>query len=138
MRRDPTPAPRPLAPCIDPLDDGGPMLSPLLGAGLDLEPLSGRPPHPVPLLILYPRFLSTPPSSSSLLQTLRVAASASRPVWLPGQKPPSHLNGSLPGDRGFDVSGERVETAPLNLSPSSRASQPPPSSLSITAALPGH
>lgn len=31
---------------------------------------------------------------------------ASRPLWLPGSTPPKHLDGSLPGDYGFD---------PLNL-----------------------
>jgi light-harvesting complex I chlorophyll a/b binding protein 5 len=31
-----------------------------------------------------------------------VSAAADRPVWLPGAKAPPHLNGSLPGDRGFD------------------------------------
>jgi light-harvesting complex I chlorophyll a/b binding protein 5 len=35
-------------------------------------------------------------------QSVRVAASASRPVWLPGAKAPGHLTGSMPGDRGFD------------------------------------
>jgi light-harvesting complex I chlorophyll a/b binding protein 2/light-harvesting complex I chlorophyll a/b binding protein 4 len=34
------------------------------------------------------------------------AAAASRPLWRPGSTPPAHLNGSLPGDYGFD---------PLNL-----------------------
>ncbi|GAQ78204.1 light harvesting chlorophyll a b-binding protein [Klebsormidium nitens] len=29
-------------------------------------------------------------------------AAANRPVWLPGAKPPAHLDGSLPADRGFD------------------------------------
>ena len=31
---------------------------------------------------------------------------ASRPLWLPGSQPPKQLDGSLPGDYGFD---------PLNL-----------------------
>lgn len=34
------------------------------------------------------------------------ANAADRPVWLPGSKPAAHLNGTLPGDFGFD---------PLNL-----------------------
>jgi len=30
------------------------------------------------------------------------AASANRPSWFPGSKFPDHLDGSLPGDHGFD------------------------------------
>ena len=40
--------------------------------------------------------------SPSFPQSVRVAAAANRPVWIPGAKAPAHLNGSLPGDRGFD------------------------------------
>merc|ERR1712093_391824 len=43
------------------------------------------------------------------LKSLRQAGSrssavkaADRPVWLPGNAPPAHLDGSLPGDFGFD------------------------------------
>lgn len=35
-----------------------------------------------------------------------VAQATSRPLWQPGSTPPAHLDGSLPGDFGFD---------PLNL-----------------------
>lgn len=34
----------------------------------------------------------------------RVTMSA-RPLWLPGSTPPAHLDGSLPGDFGFDPLG---------------------------------
>jgi light-harvesting complex I chlorophyll a/b binding protein 4 len=37
---------------------------------------------------------------------VRVSAAAARPSWKPGTAPPKHLDGSLPGDFGFD---------PLNL-----------------------
>jgi len=40
------------------------------------------------------------------------AAAATRPVWYPGNAPPAHLDGSLPGDYGFD---------PLNLGSDPRA-----------------
>jgi len=36
----------------------------------------------------------------------RVTMSADRPMWYPGTSPPAHLDGSMPGDYGFD---------PLNL-----------------------
>ncbi len=36
----------------------------------------------------------------------QVAKASSRPMWLPGSAPPAHLDGSLPGDFGYD---------PLNL-----------------------
>lgn len=34
-----------------------------------------------------------------------VKASAGRTLWLPDMKPPAHLNGTLPGDAGFDPLG---------------------------------
>eukprot|EP00195_Chlamydomonas_chlamydogama_P010221 CAMPEP_0202889590 /NCGR_PEP_ID=MMETSP1392-20130828/165_1 /ASSEMBLY_ACC=CAM_ASM_000868 /TAXON_ID=225041 /ORGANISM="Chlamydomonas chlamydogama, Strain SAG 11-48b" /LENGTH=251 /DNA_ID=CAMNT_0049572951 /DNA_START=69 /DNA_END=824 /DNA_ORIENTATION=- len=34
--------------------------------------------------------------------TVQVAASASRPTWYPGATAPAHLDGSIPGDYGFD------------------------------------
>jgi len=41
--------------------------------------------------------------STSRARTVRVqAAQASRPSWFPGSKLPDHLDGSLPGDFGFD------------------------------------
>ncbi|KAL6762567.1 light-harvesting chlorophyll-a/b protein of photosystem I [Haematococcus lacustris] len=33
------------------------------------------------------------------------ARAANRPMWLPGNAPPAHLDGSLPGDFGFDPLG---------------------------------
>ena len=33
------------------------------------------------------------------------ANAASRPLWAPGVAPPAYLNGTLPGDRGFDPIG---------------------------------
>lgn len=35
----------------------------------------------------------------------RVVMSASRPLWLPGSKPPAHLDGSMTGDFGWDPLG---------------------------------
>lgn len=43
-------------------------------------------------------------SSKASRSTVSVQAS-SRPLWLPGAQVPSHLNGSLPGDFGFDPLG---------------------------------
>jgi len=34
-----------------------------------------------------------------------VAKASSRPLWLPDTTPPAHLNGTLPGDSGFDPLG---------------------------------
>ena len=56
-------------------------------------PLEDEAPHPS---------LTLPPSSPPTPQSVRVSAAANRPVWIPGAKAPAHLNGSLPGDRGFD------------------------------------
>lgn len=46
--------------------------------------------------------------SNQTLQARRSVAvyAAARPLWQPGSTPPAHLDGSLPGDFGFD---------PLNL-----------------------
>ena len=33
------------------------------------------------------------------------ARAADRPMWIPGMTPPTHLNGSMPGDFGFDPLG---------------------------------
>jgi|TARA_B100000683_G_scaffold58925_2_gene56871 hypothetical protein len=35
-------------------------------------------------------------------QSVVVSANADRPVWYPGKAPAAHLDGSLPGDYGFD------------------------------------
>jgi hypothetical protein len=40
-------------------------------------------------------------------------ASANRPSWFPGSKLPDHLNGTLPGDFGFDPLGLGVDPANL-------------------------
>eukprot|EP00798_Chlamydomonas_sp_ICE-L_P027336 gene27336-4635_t len=42
----------------------------------------------------------TPARGSSM-----VAKATSRPMWLPGSAPPAHLDGSLPGDFGYDPLG---------------------------------
>lgn len=34
-----------------------------------------------------------------------IRAAADRPVWLPGSPPAKHLDGTLPGDYGFDPLG---------------------------------
>lgn len=44
--------------------------------------------------------------STSSRRPVVVRAAADRPVWFPGNPPAAHLNGTLPGDYGFD---------PLNL-----------------------
>ena len=70
-----------------------------------------RPPPVAPHLILIPScllFLSPIPNSTPQSTPRRSVAAnaAARPLWRPGSTPPAHLNGSLPGDYGFD---------PLNL-----------------------
>ena len=45
--------------------------------------------------------------ASSPKAVVAATAAADRPLWYPGSTPPAHLDGSLPGDFGFD---------PLNLS----------------------
>nr|CAB3451174.1 unnamed protein product [Digitaria exilis] len=42
-----------------------------------------------------------------------VRASAQRATWLPGLDPPAHLDGTLPGDYGFDPLGLGEEPAAL-------------------------
>eukprot|EP00195_Chlamydomonas_chlamydogama_P006919 CAMPEP_0202889710 /NCGR_PEP_ID=MMETSP1392-20130828/299_1 /ASSEMBLY_ACC=CAM_ASM_000868 /TAXON_ID=225041 /ORGANISM="Chlamydomonas chlamydogama, Strain SAG 11-48b" /LENGTH=260 /DNA_ID=CAMNT_0049573105 /DNA_START=66 /DNA_END=848 /DNA_ORIENTATION=+ len=42
------------------------------------------------------------------------AASANRPSWFPGTTLPSHLNGTLPGDFGFDPLGLGTDSERLN------------------------
>lgn len=37
--------------------------------------------------------------------SVRVTAAADRQMWLTGSKAPKHLDGSLPGDFGFDPLG---------------------------------
>jgi len=43
-----------------------------------------------------------------------VAAAADRPMWIPGGVAPAHLNGTLPGDRGFDPIGLGSDPKALN------------------------
>jgi hypothetical protein len=50
-----------------------------------------------------------PPTPPHLAQ----AATASRPSWFPGSKFPAHLDGSLPGDHGFDPFNLGVDPAKL-------------------------
>jgi len=50
--------------------------------------------------------LSAPARIQRVSRSRLVCKAASRPLWLPGSTPPSHLNGTLAGDFGFD---------PLNL-----------------------
>jgi hypothetical protein len=40
-------------------------------------------------------------------------AAANRPSWFPGSKLPDHLDGTLPGDFGFDPLGLGVDPANL-------------------------
>ena len=70
------------------------------------RPLSSGAPDPHSL-VSHPHSSPLPPPPSSHTQRRSVAAAAAaRPLWRPGSTPPAHLNGSLPGDYGFD---------PLNL-----------------------
>eukprot|EP00889_Picochlorum_renovo_P007373 jgi/Picre1/34403/NNA_001872.t1 len=43
-----------------------------------------------------------------------VAAAADRPLWAPGVEPPTYLDGSLAGDRGFDPIGLGADPKALN------------------------
>ncbi|KAK9076204.1 hypothetical protein SSX86_004537 [Deinandra increscens subsp. villosa] len=45
------------------------------------------------------------PSGSRSFGTVCVAADPDRPIWFPGSTPPEWLDGSLPGDFGFDPLG---------------------------------
>lgn len=60
--------------------------------------------------------LSKPASARSV--TLKAAGSEQ--LWLPGTERPKHLNGDLPGDRGFDplVSGRFCSARCALMSPS--------------------
>lgn len=49
-----------------------------------------------------------PPQSSTR------TARARRPMWMPGAAPPAHLDGTLPGDFGFDPLGLGVEKERLS------------------------
>ncbi|VFQ65045.1 unnamed protein product [Cuscuta campestris] len=52
------------------------------------------------------RKLAAPAATSSRSSTVRaVAADPGRPIWFPGSTPPPWLDGSLPGDYGFDPLG---------------------------------
>jgi len=50
----------------------------------------------------------------SRARTCTVVAAARRELWLPGLTPPAYLNGSLPGDFGFDPLGLGKDPAALN------------------------
>eukprot|EP00243_Klebsormidium_subtile_P003070 TRINITY_DN16216_c0_g1_i1.p1 TRINITY_DN16216_c0_g1~~TRINITY_DN16216_c0_g1_i1.p1 ORF type:complete len:285 (+),score=30.68 TRINITY_DN16216_c0_g1_i1:129-983(+) len=66
---------------------------------------------------------STSPLKKSLVKSggaayknragFRVSASAERPVWLPGTAPAKHLDGTRPGDFGFDPLGLGTDPADL-------------------------
>ncbi|KAG2258821.1 photosystem I chlorophyll a/b-binding protein 2, chloroplastic [Brassica napus] len=49
--------------------------------------------------------LSVPAVSRSAASVRAVAADPDRPIWFPGSTPPEWLDGSLPGDFGFDPLG---------------------------------
>ena len=53
------------------------------------------------LLVQATRVVGRPAARARIV----VTAAADRPLWAPGVQPPSYLNGSLPGDRGFDPMG---------------------------------
>ncbi|QDZ20748.1 light-harvesting protein of photosystem I [Chloropicon primus] len=46
-------------------------------------------------------------------RTVSARAGADRPMWLTGSKAPAHLNGSMPGDYGFDPLGLGVDAGKL-------------------------
>ena len=54
-------------------------------------------------MFIYKSQVARPASRSS--SRMVVKASADRPLWAPGVQPPSYLNGSMAGDRGFDPMG---------------------------------
>ncbi|GMP82351.1 hypothetical protein CsSME_00036693 [Camellia sinensis var. sinensis] len=66
------------------------------------------------------RKYSTSPAGARSV-TVCVAADPDRPIWFPGSVPPPWLDGSLPGDFGFDplglgtprVSSNTSQTPPL-------------------------
>lgn len=49
--------------------------------------------------------LNVPTVSRSGTSVRAVAADPDRPIWFPGSTPPEWLDGSLPGDFGFDPLG---------------------------------
>uniref|UniRef100_A0A0D6QVT6 Chlorophyll a-b binding protein, chloroplastic n=1 Tax=Araucaria cunninghamii TaxID=56994 RepID=A0A0D6QVT6_ARACU len=49
--------------------------------------------------------ISTSPTSRRATVTVCEAAQTERPIWFPGTTPPPWLDGSLPGDFGFDPLG---------------------------------
>ncbi|PIA46302.1 hypothetical protein AQUCO_01500071v1 [Aquilegia coerulea] len=51
------------------------------------------------------QFLTTSSPPRRVLRSYRTLVRAQRPTWLPGLDPPSHLDGTLPGDFGFDPLG---------------------------------
>lgn len=58
------------------------------------------------LPVASPCFPRLAPSGRQSQRSVKVsAAAADRPLWRPGSQPPSHLNGSLPADFGFDPLG---------------------------------
>jgi light-harvesting complex I chlorophyll a/b binding protein 2 len=48
------------------------------------------------------RQLAVKPAKASAARSSVVAQATARPVWYPGNEPPAYLDGSLPGDFGFD------------------------------------
>lgn len=43
-----------------------------------------------------------PSSKPASARSVHLKAAGSEQLWLPGTERPKHLNGDLPGDRGFD------------------------------------
>ena len=58
---------------------------------------------PLPARALAPNAL--PRRCAPQARSVRVAAAASRPTWLPNVTPPKYLDGTLAGDFGFDPLG---------------------------------
>ena len=57
--------------------------------------------------------VSARPSARAGAARRVVCQASSRPLWVPTAKPPSYLDGSMPGDRGFDPLGLGADPASL-------------------------
>lgn len=63
-------------------------------------------------LMSKPLLITRPTARVAGRRSVQVHAAA-RPLWLPGSTPPAHLDGSLPGDFGYDPLGLGVDKEKL-------------------------
>ncbi|KAL5992800.1 Photosystem I chlorophyll a/b-binding protein 5, chloroplastic [Asimina triloba] len=77
-----------------------------------LLPSSPTPPFSSPSPNLY-KHLSSKPFLLAAPRFSQTRARAQRPTWLPGLDPPPYLDGTLPGDFGFDPLGLGEDTESL-------------------------